>query len=258
MVDNRTCDHEAGCLEGSAIPVRGRGRRLMVAIVSVETVLLVLLLVLVAGLLRSHAEILRRLGPAGERPDARRRSAARALRPRAPGSAGAAAGRPDPGRRRRRARLRAPAATPTLLAFLTSGCSTCAGFWETLGEPRLPAGVRDRDRHPRRASASARRALRELAPAGVPVVMSSQAWQDYAVPGAPYFVLVDGAIRGEGVATSLAGARLAGQRRDRGAARIGGGRRAGGGAPSDDAGGGRDRPRPSRACTRAGPTGAMT
>jgi len=38
----------------------------MTALVSVETVLLVLLLVLVAGLLRSHAEILRRLGPAGE------------------------------------------------------------------------------------------------------------------------------------------------------------------------------------------------
>jgi hypothetical protein len=38
----------------------------MVAIVSVETVLLVLLLVLVAGLLRSNAEILRRLGPPGE------------------------------------------------------------------------------------------------------------------------------------------------------------------------------------------------
>ena len=38
----------------------------MVALVSVETVLLVLLLVLVAGLLRSHAEIMRRLGPAEE------------------------------------------------------------------------------------------------------------------------------------------------------------------------------------------------
>ena len=32
--------------------------------------------------------------------------------------------------------------------------------------------------------------------------MSSQAWEDYAVPGSPYFVLVDGAIRGEGVATT--------------------------------------------------------
>ena len=37
----------------------------MVALVSVETVLLVLLVVLVAALLRSHAEILRRLGPDG-------------------------------------------------------------------------------------------------------------------------------------------------------------------------------------------------
>ena len=38
----------------------------MTAIVAVETVLLVLLVVLVAGLLRSHAEILRRLGESGD------------------------------------------------------------------------------------------------------------------------------------------------------------------------------------------------
>ncbi len=37
----------------------------MTALVSAETVLLVILVVLVAGLLRSHAEILRRLGPDG-------------------------------------------------------------------------------------------------------------------------------------------------------------------------------------------------
>ena len=42
------------------------------AIVSVETVLLVLLIVLVAGLLRSHAEILRRLGPGDAETDAPR------------------------------------------------------------------------------------------------------------------------------------------------------------------------------------------
>jgi hypothetical protein len=92
-------------------------------------------------------------------------------------------------------------AAPTLLAFLTSGCGTCAAFWETLGERRLPAGVRtvivthgsDRERPAK---------LRSLGPAGVPVVMSSQAWADYDVPGAPYFVMVDQAIRGEGVATT--------------------------------------------------------
>ena len=33
--------------------------------------------------------------------------------------------------------------------------------------------------------------------------MSSEAWEDYAVPGSPYFVLVqDGEVRGEGVATT--------------------------------------------------------
>ncbi len=171
----------------------------MVALVVVETVLLVLLLVLVAGLLRSHAEILRRLGPAGDSADI-----------------------PQPESRAPRgteADLRAAPLTgttldgdavslafdrpgaPTLLAFLTSGCSTCAGFWATLAEPRLPAGVEtlivtrgaDRERPAK---------LRELAPAAVPVVMSSQAWTDYRVPGAPYFVLVDGGIRGEGVATT--------------------------------------------------------
>lgn len=42
-----------------------------------------------------------------------------------------------------------------------------------------------------------------MAPSGVPLLMSSQAWEDYAVPGSPYFVLVEGgAIRGEGVATT--------------------------------------------------------
>jgi hypothetical protein len=32
--------------------------------------------------------------------------------------------------------------------------------------------------------------------------MSSEAWADYEIPGAPYFVMVDQAIRGEGVATT--------------------------------------------------------
>lgn len=175
----------------------------MTALVSIETVLLVLLVVLVAGLLRSHAEILRRLGPEAD------------------GDTPAAPAIPDPpARARQGGELRAEplvgttpdgdpvmlsfdgaASAPTLLAFLTSGCSTCAGFWDTLGEPRLPADVQkvivahgdDRERPAK---------LRSLAPEGVPVVMSSEAWADYRVPGSPYFVLVDGGVRGEGVATT--------------------------------------------------------
>jgi hypothetical protein len=167
----------------------------MIALVSVETLLLVLLLVLVAGLLRSHAELLRRLGPAGDGPD--------------PTAA--------PSRERAEVAPELSGITPsgdalklafdsggsaTLLAFLTSGCSTCARFWGSLGERRLPSGVQtvivtrgsDREQPAK---------LRSLAPGGVPVVMSSEAWEAFAVPGAPYFVLVeDGRVRGEGVSAT--------------------------------------------------------
>ena len=170
----------------------------MTILVSVETMLLVLLVVLVAGLLRSHAEILRRLGPPGEEgalPPPPQGAQARNGAP-APAISGA-----TPGGDVATLAFEGPAAAPTLLAFLTSGCTTCAGFWETLAEPRLPAEVQtvivtrgaDREQPAR---------LRSLQRGGVPVVMSSQAWEDYGVPGAPYFVLVDGAVRGEGVATS--------------------------------------------------------
>ena len=55
----------------------------------------------------------------------------------------------------------------------------------------------------RGADREQRSKLRSLAPAGVPVLMSSEAWRDYAVPGSPYFVLVEGGeVRGEGVATT--------------------------------------------------------
>jgi hypothetical protein len=183
----------------------------MVAIVSVETVLLVLLLVLVAGLLRSHAEIMRRLGPAEEgsstvpQPSVPQQSVPQQSVPQpavtresiaAPELAGV-----TPDGDAVKLAFEGGGAAPTLLAFLTSGCGTCAGFWETLGERRLPAGVRtvivthgaDRERPAK---------LRDLGPAGIPVVMSSAAWADYEVPGTPYFVMVDQAIRGEGVATT--------------------------------------------------------
>jgi hypothetical protein len=172
------------------------------AIVSVETVLLVILVVLVAGLLRSHAEILRRLGPAGSAGPAT--AVPVTAPPRAPERPAGAPAAPiagtTPDDDAIALDLAAPGG-PTLLAFLSTGCSTCAAFWAGLKEARLPAGVQpvvvtrgaDRERVGR---------VRELAPPGVAVVMSSQAWADYAVPGSPYFVLVDGAIRGEGVATT--------------------------------------------------------
>ncbi len=170
----------------------------MVALVSVETVLLVVLLVLVAGLLRSNAEILRRLEAASGDGAAIPEPAAP---PRVAGAPAAPVAGTTPAGDALALDFTGHRSEPTLLAFLTSGCSTCAGFWDTLGEPRLPGGVRtvvvthgeERERPAR---------LRTLAPDGVPVIMSSQAWSDYAVPGSPYFVLVDDSIRGEGTASS--------------------------------------------------------
>jgi hypothetical protein len=170
----------------------------MIAVVAAETVLLLVLLVLVAGLLRSHAEILRRLGPSEDGPLVRAEPASAVRRD--DGRAAPLSGLTPSGDAVSLA-FEGPGSVPTLLAFLTSGCSTCAGFWETLAERRLPPGVQtvivakgsDQEQPAK---------LRKLSPDGIPVIMSSQAWNDYHVPGAPYFVLVDGAVRGEGVATS--------------------------------------------------------
>ena len=96
---------------------------------------------------------------------------------------------------------------PTLLAFLTSGCTTCVEFWNAFADPRslrVPGGARlvvvtkgEEAESPGR--------LRKFAPRDVPVVMSSAAWDDYDVPVAPYFAYVDGAsatVVGEGAAGS--------------------------------------------------------
>jgi hypothetical protein len=168
----------------------------VVAIVSVETVLLVLLVVLVAALLRSHAEILRRLGPPEDAhvPGVPAPPTGIRTDTDAPEIAGV-----TPTGDAIKLSLNG---APTLLAFLSSGCSSCLRFWETLGEHPLPHGLQPMivTRGPDREQRSK---LRSLAPASVPVVMTSGAWEEYAVPGSPYFVMVQGGeIRGEGVATT--------------------------------------------------------
>jgi len=167
----------------------------VVALVSVETVVLVLLIVLVAALLRSHAELLRRLGPEGSDPARLPEPAAGA---RADTAAPELAGVTPTGD----ATKLAFHGAPTLLAFLSSGCTSCCAFWEKLGDSR-PAPELRTVIVTRGADREQPAKLHRLAPAGVPVVMSSEAWKDYRVPGTPYFVLVqDGEIRGEGVATT--------------------------------------------------------
>lgn len=189
----------------------------MLTVLVVGLLFAVLLLgLLVAGLLRSHAEILRQLHSLG----AGREDTA------APGvvdapfetrvgvvePGGALAGGVHdvtgltPGGDATRVSV---AATDhdILLAFLSSGCLTCHAFWDVLAAGRdlgLPAGTRlvVVCEGPELESESA---VRDLAPAGVTVVMSTGAWDDYGVPGSPYFVHVDGAagrVAGEGSATA--------------------------------------------------------
>ncbi len=165
------------------------------ALLGAETLLLVLLALFVVALLRSHAEILRRLDAlGGELPH--HREAAPGGRP-APDLEGAT---PSGGFRR----IAVGAGADTLVAFLSSGCTTCTALLEQLadGPPALPRGTRlvvvAKDRELERL-----RLFRPLEQV-VDVVMSSAAWDAYAAPGSPYFVHVDGAtatVAGEGSAS---------------------------------------------------------
>ena len=94
----------------------------------------------------------------------------------------------------------------TLLAFLSSGCSVCRDFWAQLssGEVDVPGQARLAvvTQGPQEESVTR---LRQLAGPRLEVVRSSEAWNDYGVPGSPYFVYVeDGVVTGEGSSTTWA------------------------------------------------------
>lgn len=181
----------------------------MIYLVAAQTVVLVLMAVLVAGLLRSHAETLRRLPAEGEERSGGWEAPTPELQVVTPPER---EGDEFPAVDLSGATLEGDAVKvaltggmpPTLLAFLSSGCATCAGFWHALApgvRQPLPGGARPivvtKD-----SSHESPSRLRELAPQDIPVVMSSDAWDDYSVPVAPYFVYVgaDGQVLGEGAA----------------------------------------------------------
>lgn len=95
--------------------------------------------------------------------------------------------------------------TDTLVAFLSSGCLTCSNFWTAFSQPGLvvPGGARlvVVTKGPGEESESS---VARLAPADVPTVMSTEAWHDYGVPVAPYFIYVrsSGEVSGEGAASN--------------------------------------------------------
>ena len=183
----------------------------MTALDGIQAAATVLLGLLVVGLLKSHAEILRQLHELGAGRDEGPQHPVPVQLSGAGNATGTAAhdlgGQTPAGEAAAVAVVGAP--HDTLLAFLSSGCLTCAGFWQALGgagDLGLPAGMRVLavTKSPGDESESA---VREVAPAGRTVVMSTQAWLDYEVPGSPYFVHVDGRtgrVVGEGTAASWA------------------------------------------------------
>jgi hypothetical protein len=204
----------------------------VVALAVVLSAIVLLLGVLVAGLLRSHADILKALHDLGVgvgEPGAVHDHAS-ADQAGVAGSGGGTGvrvpltmGPPLPGERSSTSAPTVAGVTPrgdalavtvsggehrTLLAFLSSGCATCAGFWrafqthDQLGFPahtRLVVVTKGPEMEiPGEVAAQA--------PGGLPVVMSTEAWGDYEVPGSPFFVLIDGASGrrvGEGVANHI-------------------------------------------------------
>jgi hypothetical protein len=175
--------------------------------------LLALTWLFLIAILRSHAEILRRLHTVenrlggerfilGEEPEAR-------VDPRAAYGRSAGAEAPDiVGETLAGDVVKlalGPGAPRTLLAFLSTGCSVCGSLWEELraGDPVAP-GIRivvvtkgsDRESLTR---------LERIAPAQGELVMSNAAWSDYGVVSTPHFVLVDSGTRrilGRGGGTS--------------------------------------------------------
>ena len=92
----------------------------------------------------------------------------------------------------------------TLLAFLSSGCSSCGRFWARLAEGDLP-DLGDDTRLVVLTKDAADESMTALAPliGDLDVVLSTKAWVDYEVPGTPFFIFVDGrdgVVRGEGTA----------------------------------------------------------
>ena len=181
----------------------------LTALVIVETIVLALLAVVVVSLLRSHAELLRRLPAPDEEHEHEHGFDAGPELPTV---------LPTPKRQASEARdvvgstldgdqvvISSQSGTDTLFAFLSTGCLTCQTFWDGLqpaARTPLPGGARVVVVVKDPAYESPAK-LARLAPPDVPVVQSSRAWEDFDVQMSPYFCFVDGrtgAVRSEGAA----------------------------------------------------------
>ncbi|MGH9095741.1 MAG: hypothetical protein ACRDXE_11315, partial [Acidimicrobiales bacterium] len=191
----------------------------MVAIDVVLVVVVVILGFLVVGLLRSNAELTRAMHRLGIdlSPDS---PAGNVVTP-VSLTSGPESARPTPSRPASSDLMDLAGLTPTgdaislavtgvrhdtVVAFLTSGCQTCRAFWDTFSDqmPEVPGDAR-LVVVTRGADGESPGTIESLAGHRVPVVMSTEVWQHYDVPYAPYFVSisgVEGRVTGEGVAST--------------------------------------------------------
>ena len=173
----------------------------MTAAVVALGVAVLLLAVLVAGLLRSHAEILKALHELGAGLELDSTGPAPVDQRRTANTPDAVVGRTLADEMVAVSLL----GSDTLIAFLSSGCTTCQEFWTAFrGQvPDVPGGARLLV-VTRGLDEESPSALWERQPTVVPLVLSDETWDAFEVPGAPYFAYVDGSGRvvGEGTGTS--------------------------------------------------------
>lgn len=182
----------------------------MTALIVIEGLVILLLAVLVAGLLRSHAEILRRLHSLGAGLDDQLPAPVARIRSHLPVPAASVVGLTPDGTTLSVALAGSRGAT--LLAFLSSGCNTCSRFWATFrGEfqaPDIRVVVVTKSAADESLAEVRKLAPIALAPSGVITVMSTDAWEAFRVPFTPYFALIDGStgvILGDGAAPDWEG-----------------------------------------------------
>ncbi|HSP03209.1 MAG TPA: hypothetical protein VLR27_06885 [Acidimicrobiales bacterium] len=201
----------------------------MTALVWLLTFVVAVLALFVVGLLRSHANIMRALHDAGINidPDNREHdhdhgsaSQTPTFESSVPPTIRTVDGVPEPaGASGQRASdlvgltptggTRTVAVTgtdrATLIAFLTTGCATCANFWQAFaegvelgGDTRLVVVTKGPEMESPADVAA-------MAAPHVLTIQSTDIWDAYSVPVAPYFVLVDGRrgiVVGEGAANT--------------------------------------------------------
>lgn len=183
----------------------------MTVAVAILGMLLSVALLFILALLRSHAEILRRVAALEASLDSDRVDIGTPAESRVPAQNGEPGGTATEisGQTLTGSPVQlsfGAGSQPTLLAFMGTGCHACGPLWDELRHEPVPtpAGARlvvvtkgpERERLAR---------LLRLAPVGADVVMSTQAWNDFSVSATPHFILVKGGeIAGRGSATSWA------------------------------------------------------